>query len=83
MKNQRLITIWGDIVGLFDLMKSLLISACLTLGVFFIADSHNPTQQLFFGLMGAVLAFIINSYIIKPKRKFSIKNEEQMEETNG
>lgn len=83
MKNQRLITIWGDVVGLFDLMKSLLISACLTLGGFFIADSQNPTQQLFFGLMGAVLAFIINSCIIKPKRKFSIKNEEQMEETNG
>ena len=54
MKNQRLITIWGDIVGLFDLMKSLLISACLTLSGFFIADSQNPTQQLFFGLMGAV-----------------------------
>ena len=83
MKNQRLITIWGDIVGLFDLMKSLLISACLTLSGFFIADSQNPTQQLFFGLMGAVSAFIINSYLIKPKRKFSIKNEEQMEETNG
>lgn len=74
MKNQRLISIWGDIVGLFDLIKALIISAVLTLGGFFIADNSNPTQQLFFGLLGAVIGFIINSIIIKPKRKLEEEN---------
>ena len=69
MKNQRLISIWGDVVGLIDLIKALLISASLTLGGFFIADNTNPTQQLFFGLFGAVIGFVINSFLIKPKRK--------------
>ncbi|MEG0253950.1 MAG: hypothetical protein RR554_01285 [Vagococcus sp.] len=82
MKNQRLITIWGDAVGLFDLIQSLLISACLTLGGFFMADSQNPTQQLFFGLLGAVLGFIINSFLVKPKRNISTENT-QSEDQHG
>lgn len=82
MKNQRLITIWGDAVGLFDLIQSLLISACLTLGGFFVADSQNPTQQLFFGLLGAVLGFILNSFFIKPKR-IIMSQEEISEKENG
>lgn len=82
MKNQRLITIWGDAVGLFDLIQSLLISACLTLGGFFMADSQTPTQQLFFGLLGAVLGFIINSFLVKPKRNISTENT-QSEDQHG
>ncbi len=68
MKKQRLITIWGDIVGILDLIKALLISIILTMGLYALADKNSPTQQLFFGLVGAIIAFTINSFFIKPKR---------------
>ncbi|HCM89916.1 MULTISPECIES: hypothetical protein [Vagococcus] len=69
MKKQRLITIWGDIVGIVDLIKALLISIILTMGLYNLADKNSPTQQLFFGLLGAIIAFTVNSFFITPKRK--------------
>ncbi|MGO3732733.1 MAG: hypothetical protein ACTJHC_06090 [Vagococcus sp.] len=68
MKQNRLISIWGDTVGFMDLILSISLSIILTMGGYFIANSQNQTQQLFFGLSGAVLGFILNSFLIKPKR---------------
>lgn len=79
MKKQRLITIWGDIVGVIDLIKALFISIGLTMGLYMLADKNSPTQQLFFGLLGAMIAFALNSFFIKPKRK--LKPEELIKET--
>lgn len=79
MKKQTFITIWGDCVGLNDLVKSIGLSILLTMGAFFLADKQQPTQQLFFGLGGAVSGFIINSFLIKPKRVIKESNEESEE----
>lgn len=63
------VEIWNDIVSIKDLSKTICISLCSTLGLFFLAPKNNTTMQLFFGLIGAVIAVIINSIIVKPKRK--------------
>lgn len=63
------VEIWNDIVSIKDLSKTICISLCSTLGLFFLAPKNNTTMQLFFGLIGSVIAVIINSIIVKPKRK--------------
>ncbi|MGO2082621.1 hypothetical protein [Vagococcus sp.] len=69
MKKQELVSLWGDTVGVTDLVRSIILSIVLTMGGYFIAPTNQPTQQLFFGLLGAVLSFILNSFLVKPKRR--------------
>ena len=69
LDNNDKVEIWNDIVSIKDLSKTICISLCSTLGLFFLAPKNNTTMQLFFGLIGAVIAVIINSIIVKPKRK--------------
>lgn len=66
-KNKKII-LWGDIVTIKDLIISILISLILTMGMYFIAPADKASYKLFFGLAGAILAFIITSLIFKPKR---------------
>lgn len=75
MKKQELVSLWGDTVGIADLVRSIILSIVLTMGGYFIAPSNQPTQQLFFGLLGAVLSFILNSLLIKPKRRLEPFNQ--------
>ncbi len=63
------VEIWNDIVSIKDLCKTILISLFSTLGLFFLAPKDNTTLQLFLGLIGAVIAVIVNSIMVKPKRK--------------
>ncbi len=67
--NNDKVEIWNDIVSIKELIKTILISLLLTLGLFFLAPRDNTTLQLFIGLIGAVIAVIVNSIIVKPKRK--------------
>lgn len=73
--EEKNIEVWEDIVNIRDLIFSLIISSVTTLGGFLIApdDSSKP---LIFGLIGAVLGFIICSLLFKPKRTFEYINEE-------
>ncbi|MGY3777642.1 hypothetical protein [Isobaculum melis] len=66
--KKNLIEIWGDLVALKDLLIAIAICSVTTMGGFFLAPSTDATKQLFFGLAGAVIGFILSSILIKPKR---------------
>lgn len=69
--EKNYIEIWGDVVELRDLVRSILIFAVSTMGLYFLAPDGNKTLQLFFGLGGALLGFIISGLLTKPKRIIS------------
>ncbi|GAA0502816.1 hypothetical protein GCM10008986_33060 [Salinibacillus aidingensis] len=71
------IEVWEDLVHIKDLGLALLICGAGALGGYFLAP-NNASEPLFYGLAGAVLGFIISSFIIKPKRTFEeIREEDQ------
>lgn len=74
-RNNTFYDIWGDNVNLRDLLISIVLSIALTLGGYLLAPSEQP-WPLVFGLSGGLLAFIISSIIIKPKRKIITDTEE-------
>lgn len=63
------IEVWEDLVHIKDLVLALVICSVTTLGAYFIAP-NEPPKPLFFGLVGALVGFVICSIIIKPKRIF-------------
>ncbi|MBM6614586.1 hypothetical protein JTF06_06755 [Desemzia sp. RIT804] len=67
-EKKQYIEIWGDVVEIHDLVRSIVISAISTMGLYFLAPSGNRTLQLFFGLAGASIGFIISGLLTKPKR---------------
>lgn len=67
-EKKELIEIWGDIVELRDLVRAIIISAITTMGLYLLAPAGNHTLQLFFGLGGALIGFIISGLLTKPKR---------------
>lgn len=71
MKKDKVL-LWGDVVSLKDLILSILISIISTMGMFFLADKDNTSMQLFMGLLGAVIGFIITSILFKPKRNVKV-----------
>ncbi|MCO7125176.1 hypothetical protein NIE88_05230 [Sporolactobacillus shoreicorticis] len=68
-KKPDTIEIWDDIVRIKDLVLAIGVNSFTTLGGYFIAPNHAP-MPLLFGLIGAVVGFIICSLFIKPKRIF-------------
>lgn len=62
------IEIWEDLVHIKDLLIALLICVSTTFLGYFIAP-NEPPKPLFFGLIGAMIGFIITSIIINPKRE--------------
>ncbi|MEZ7170289.1 hypothetical protein [Sporosarcina sp. OR05] len=77
MKNKEGVfyDIWGDNVNLKDLLISIVLSIALTLGGYIIAP-NEPPMPLVFGLTGGIIAFIISSILIKPKRKITTETED-------
>lgn len=67
-KQKEMVEIWGDIVDIKSLILAIVISSILTMGLYFLAPAGDQMIELFLGLGGAVLGFIISSIIIKPKR---------------
>lgn len=66
--KKNLIELWGDLVDLRDLILAIAFCSVTTMGGFFLAPAADTTKQLFFGLGGAVVGFIISTLLIKPKR---------------
>lgn len=77
MNNKRqMVEIWGDVVEIKLLVMSIFISSLSTMGAYFLAPSDDKIKQLFFGLGGAVLGFVISAIFIKPKRIIILEEEE-------
>lgn len=70
------IEVWEDLVNIKDLLLALAICSVTTLGAYFIAP-NEPPKPLFFGLIGALIGFVISSIIIKPKRIFIEDKDEE------
>ena len=68
MKKQPLIEIWGDVVSIKGLRNGIVIVTLTTLGLHLLAPSDNRTLGLFFGLLGAVIGFIIVTALNRPHR---------------
>lgn len=73
MNNKNMVEIWGDIVELKALIKAIIISSMTTMGAYFMAPNGDKTKELFLGLGGAVLGFIISTILINPKRDIKIE----------
>ncbi|MDO4604664.1 MAG: hypothetical protein Q4B23_01660 [Helcococcus sp.] len=71
MKKDKVV-LWGDVVSLKDLIISIFISVVSTMGMFFLAEKDNTSMQLFMGLFGAVIGFVITSILFKPKRNVKV-----------
>ena len=74
--KKDLIEIWQDIVEIKSLIVAIIISTIFTMSAYFLAPKDSIPLQLFFGLSGAVIAFIINAVLIKPKRNIIYKEDE-------
>lgn len=68
------IEVWEDLINIKDLVIALIICSITTMGAYFIAPNEAP-KPLFFGLGGAIIGFIICSFIIKPKRNLERTGE--------
>lgn len=69
MKDKNtMVEIWGDVIEIKYLIMSIITSSILTMGGYFLAPFNDKTRQLFFGLLGAIIGFVISTIIIKPKR---------------
>lgn len=74
-KSNKYLELWGDLVSMKDILLAILLSATLTMGGYFLAPVGDRTRQLFYGLAGAVLAILINTFLIKPKRKIVYQDD--------
>ncbi len=68
MDKKKYLELWGDLINLKDLIQAIGLSGLLTMIGYFLAPSGDTTKQLFFGLGGAILALLLNTLFIKPKR---------------
>ncbi|MUK89453.1 hypothetical protein GMD78_13885 [Ornithinibacillus sp. L9] len=76
VKDDENIEVWEDLVHIKDLVLSLIICSITTLGAYLIAP-NEPPKPLIYGLVGAVIGFVISSIAIKPKRTFQYVEEEE------
>lgn len=67
-QTHKLVEIWGDVVSPLAMIFSMMLSVITTMAGYLLSSSYGPTAQLFFGILGAVVGFIINALLIKPKR---------------
>ncbi|WP_373762687.1 hypothetical protein [Jeotgalibaca porci] len=77
-QKNKYLELWGDLVGIKDLLQAILLSGGLTMVGYFVAPSGDTTRQLFYGLGGAVSAMVINTVMIKPKRDIKKNNTQEV-----
>ncbi len=75
-EKNELVEIWGDVVDVKSLLLAMVISIVSTMGLYLLAPEGDRTRGLFLGLAGAVLGFLICSFVIKPKRDITIEDKE-------
>lgn len=73
--SQNNVEIWEDLANIKDLVIALMICIITTFGGYFLSPNESYKPMLF-GLTGAVIGFIISSFLIKPKREFIQENKE-------
>lgn len=73
MNKKDFIEIWGDHVDLKSMLISMFICATIALGGYFIAYNWGPTWQLFLGIFGAVVGFVLSILFIQPKREVEVE----------
>lgn len=66
--KNTMVEIWGDVVEIKDLIVSIILSSIFIMGAYFFIPTGDKTRELFYGLLGAVLGFIVSIILIKPKR---------------
>lgn len=74
-KEVNNIEIWGDHVQIKDLLIAIVICSITTIGGYLIAPNESP-KPLIFGLIGGIIGFLANTFLIKPKRFLKQENEE-------
>lgn len=74
-KNTGMIEIWEDVVSLKELILSLTLCLFTSFSGYYLAPVKEP-WPLLFGLLGAILGFIISSIVIRPKRILIQESEE-------
>ena len=75
LQKKEYIEVWEDLIAIKDLVLSIVLCLITTFAGYFIAPNNAP-WTLFGGLIGAITGFVINSFIIAPKRQFIEDKEE-------
>ena len=74
--KKTLVKVWGDVISLYEFLGVTALTLLTTFSLYFLAPSNHKPLQLLFGLIGAVIGFIISSIAIKPKRVLQEQNNE-------
>lgn len=75
--TKEMVEIWGDVVSLKSLVMAVFISGISTMTAYFLAPLGDRTQQLFFGLAGAFVGFMISTFLIAPKRTIILEDSRE------
>lgn len=70
----RNIEVWNDLVSPKDLIACLVVSAICTVAAVLIA-SNTGGQTLYWGLGASVIGFVVNCFLVTPKREVAIVDE--------
>ena len=67
----RNIEVWNDLVSPKELIACLVVSAICTVAAVLIA-SNTGGQTLYWGLGASVIGFVVNCFLVTPKREVAI-----------
>ena len=70
----RNIEVWNDLVSPKDLIACLVVSAICAVAAVLIASSTGG-QTLYWGLGASVVGFVVNCFLVTPKRDVGIVDE--------
>ncbi len=73
----RNIEVWNDLVSPKDLIACLVVSAICAVAAVLIA-SNTGGQTLYWGLGASVVGFVVNCFLVTPKRDVGIVDEMEL-----
>ncbi len=73
----RNIEVWNDLVSPKELIACLVVSAICTVAAVLIA-SNTGGQTLYWGLGASVVGFVVNCFLVTPKRDVGIVDEMEL-----